>query len=58
MPARGMGVATALIQELVNMKDECGVHRLYWFTKHDNLRARSVYDKLAKVSDFVRYDIN
>jgi len=34
-----------------------GWSRLYWATKENNYRARGLYDKFTKHSDFVRYTV-
>ena len=31
--------------------------RLYWHTRHNNYRARGLYDKFTKQNDFVRYTV-
>lgn len=53
--ARGQGVATALIQDLIERGRGHGWSRLYWHTHTGNAAARRVYDKFVKADDFVRY---
>ena len=33
-----------------------GCQRYYWLTKQDNVRARGLYDKVARFAGFIRYD--
>ncbi len=54
---RGRGIATALIDAVVEWATEQGCARVYWLTKYDNVVARSLYDKLAINRGFIRYDI-
>ena len=55
--ARGKGVATTLIAEVKAqaIKQKCS--ELFWITKSNNQMARKLYDKVAILSDFVRYEI-
>ena len=54
---RDMGLATALIAEVKRAAAEMKCSELYWITREGNEIARRIYDKLAKKSDFVRYEI-
>ena len=51
---RGRGAGRLLIQDLIDRAKSRGWSRLYWHT-HANNSARRLYDKFAKVDDFVRY---
>ncbi len=53
---RGNGVATALIAKVEELAIKQGCSELYWITKESNTTARKLYDKIAKLSDFVRYE--
>jgi len=55
--ARGKGLATALIAEVKKLALERNCSELFWITKESNHVARKLYDKIAKQSDFVRYEI-
>ena len=55
--ARGGGVGRALVDWLVEECKRRGWARLYWNTRHDNLAARTLYDKYVPESGFVRYVI-
>ena len=54
--ARGKGVAKALIQQVQELaiKQECS--ELFWITKESNSIARKLYDQVANLSDFIRYE--
>ena len=54
--ARGRGVATALIEAVAQAARARGVANCYWLTKQDNVRARALYDRIARFKGFVRYD--
>ncbi len=53
---RGQGCGRALIERVAAAARERGCARLYWTTKEDNLRARLLYDQIARFNGFVRYD--
>ncbi|MHA7870995.1 MAG: GNAT family N-acetyltransferase [Hyphococcus sp.] len=53
--ARGAGAGRALIEAVYRAADQRGVDRVYWHTETSNAEARSLYDKLASLSDFVQY---
>ncbi|HEY8433142.1 MAG TPA: GNAT family N-acetyltransferase [Sphingomicrobium sp.] len=52
--ARGMGIATALIEHVVDEAAKVGSRRVYWNTHEDN-PARKLYDRVATLSSFRRY---
>ena len=54
---RGKGIGRLLIEAVW---DDClrkGVKRLYWKTQDKNRIARIMYDKVAKESGFIEYEI-
>ena len=53
---RGQGAARALIDAVAEAARAQGCARYYWLTKHDNVRARGLYDKVARFVGFIRYD--
>ena len=53
---RGRGVGRALIAQVECEARQRGACRVYWMTKHDNERARLLYDKVATHSGFIRYE--
>jgi GNAT superfamily N-acetyltransferase len=56
-PARGHGIATALLEWLRNAMRAEGWARVYWMTRADNTQARALYDRFASADGFVRYVI-
>ena len=56
--ARGQGAGRALIEALIERARAAKWHRVYWMTKAGNRAARGLYDKIAPVTDWVRYDVN
>lgn len=53
---RGQGAARLLIDVVADAARRRGAARYYWQTKHDNKRARALYDKVARFRGFIRYD--
>lgn len=54
--ARGGGFGRSLLEGVYQEADNRGAKDVYWFTNHDNETARNLYDKIGKLSSFVRYD--
>ena len=54
--ARGKGVAKALIQQVQELAIKQGCTELFWITKESNSTARKLYDQVANLSDFIRYE--
>lgn len=55
-PARGQGVARALIEAVAEISRERHAARLYWLTQEHNAAGRLLYDKVARYKGFIRYD--
>jgi GNAT superfamily N-acetyltransferase len=55
--SRGGGVATALIEHLTALAKATGPGTLRWITAEDNERAQRVYDRLAKRTTWVTYEV-
>jgi GNAT superfamily N-acetyltransferase len=55
--SRGGGVATALIEHLTALARATGPGTLRWITAEDNARAQRVYDRLAKRTTWVTYEV-
>jgi GNAT superfamily N-acetyltransferase len=55
---RRSGAGRALIEHLIALGKERGWSRLYWHTRQGNATARSLYDRLASVDDFVKYTVD
>ena len=53
---RGQGAARLLIEAVADKARSRGCARYYWLTKQDNVRARGLYDKVARFAGFIRYD--
>ena len=53
---RRSGTGGKLIDAVAAIARERGCVRLYWTTKEDNATARSLYDRVARFSGFIRYD--
>ncbi|MGB6119952.1 MAG: GNAT family N-acetyltransferase [Mesorhizobium sp.] len=55
--ARGTGVGTALIKAVQDEAAMAGVTNVYWMTHETNATARSLYDKVARRTGFIEYDL-
>lgn len=55
--ARGLGVATTLIEALKAIAAERELGMIRWITASDNHTAQRVYDKLATRTQWVTYDM-
>jgi GNAT superfamily N-acetyltransferase len=55
--ARAQGVGRALIGAVEALARARDCRKVYWHTHQHNSTARALYDKVAPLSDFVRYDI-
>ncbi|PTB30399.1 N-acetyltransferase [Paraburkholderia caribensis] len=56
--ARRSGVATSFIEKLKSIGVDENWTRIYWITNGDNIAAQSTYDRVAKRSGHVRYEIS
>lgn len=54
--ARGTGAGRALIEAVAEAAKARAAPRLYWLTQSDNQLARTLYDRLAKHTGFIRYE--
>lgn len=54
--ARGLGLGRALIEAVYARADAAGAPAVYWLTQDFNTSARQLYDRIAKVSPFIRYN--
>lgn len=55
--ARGSGAGTALIKAVQDAAAIAGVTNVYWMTNESNTTARSLYDKVARRTGFIEYDL-
>lgn len=53
--ARGKGVGRALIEAVYAEADRRGASRTYWATQAKNATARTLYDRLGSLTEFVQY---
>jgi GNAT superfamily N-acetyltransferase len=54
---RGRGFASALIAGVADVARARDYLRVYWLTHESNTTARALYDRVAKYTGFVRYDL-
>jgi len=55
--ARGTGAGRALIEHARAWAEASGCSKLYWLTHETNTTARALYDRVAKHTGFVHYEI-
>jgi GNAT superfamily N-acetyltransferase len=55
---RGQGVGRALLEAVVERARREGAEGVQWLTQGDNEVARGLYDDLATLSEYVRYEID
>ena len=53
--ARGTGLGRKLIESVYARADAAGSPAVYWLTQDFNVEARKLYDRIAKVTPFIRY---
>ncbi|GHA53230.1 GCN5 family N-acetyltransferase [Amylibacter ulvae] len=54
---RNLGVGRAMIAAVVDQAKSDQLKQVYWLTAKDNTDARALYDKVAHLSPFLKYDI-
>ena len=54
--ARGTGLGRALIEAVYARADADGAPGVYWLTQDFNHEARILYDRVAKLTPFIRYN--
>ena len=52
---RGLHLGRALIEAVYARADEAGSPAVYWLTQDTNHTARKLYDRVAKVTPFIKY---
>ncbi len=52
---RGTGLGRKLIEAVYARADAAGSSAVYWLTQEFNHEARQLYDRIAKVTPFIRY---
>ncbi|MEM1064254.1 MAG: GNAT family N-acetyltransferase [Pseudomonadota bacterium] len=53
---RGLGVGRALIEAVYGAADAVGCPSVYWATQHFNHSARRLYDRVGRLTPFVKYE--
>lgn len=53
--ARGTGAGRALIEAVYAAADARGADQVYWLTASDNRTARRLYDRIGRLTPFVKY---
>lgn len=53
--ARGTGVGRALIETVYADADAQGRSNVYWLTQTGNATARTLYDRIGRGTDFIKY---
>ena len=54
--ARGTGAGRALIEAVYAAADAKGAPAVWWLTQDFNTEARQLYDRIAQVTPFIRYN--
>ena len=52
---RGSGIGRALIEAVYAAADKAGCSTVYWMTEQDNEIGRRLYDRIATVTKFIKY---
>lgn len=53
---RGGGIGRALIEAVYAAADRAGAETVYWQTQEFNATARTLYDRVGKLTPFIRYN--
>lgn len=54
---RGKGVGAALIKAVQDEAGRLGIKNVYWMTHETNATARRLYDRVARRTGFIEYDL-
>ena len=54
---RGKGVGAALIEAVRQEAEKAGTKNVYWMTHETNATARKLYDRVARRTGFIEYDL-
>ena len=54
---RGKGVGAALIAAVQDDAAKLGIKNVYWMTHETNATARKLYDRVARRTGFIEYDL-
>lgn len=53
--ARGIGVGRALMLAVYQLADRLDAQGVYWTTQHFNADARALYDRVGRLTPFIKY---
>ncbi|MEL6644627.1 MAG: GNAT family N-acetyltransferase [Pseudomonadota bacterium] len=53
---RGQGLGRALIEAVYAAADANGTPSVYWTTQHFNTNARHLYDRIGRLTPFIKYE--
>lgn len=53
---RGKGIGRALIEHVYEVADDAGTPTVYWLTQDFNTEARKLYDRIATLTPFIKYN--
>ena len=53
---RGRSRGRALIEAVYAAADDAGCPSVYWLTQHFNAPGRRLYDRVGRLTPFIRYD--
>jgi GNAT superfamily N-acetyltransferase len=53
---RGQGIGRKLIEAVYAAADAAGAPSVYWLTQDFNTTARQLYDRIGRLSPFIKYD--
>ncbi|MBT8456721.1 MAG: GNAT family N-acetyltransferase [Rhodobacteraceae bacterium] len=53
---RGRGIGRALIEAVYRAADDAGAPSVYWTTQHFNKEARQLYDRVGRLTPFIKYE--
>ena len=56
--ARGDGTGAALIEHVRSWAERAGCDKVYWLTQKSNHTARRLYDRVARDTGFMHYEID
>ncbi len=53
---RGQGIGRALIEAVYEAADAANAPGVYWLTQEFNTQARQLYDRIGRVTPFIKYN--
>ena len=53
---RGSGIGRALIEHVYDVADQASTPTVYWMTQEFNTTARLLYDRIATLTPFIKYN--